>query len=57
MVTRSVNVELTCTREVCHVYYSVPAEALYLLRGVRCPTCKLGVLEERKAVLGESERR
>jgi hypothetical protein len=50
----SSNVELTCTRKVCHVLYSVPPEALGLLRGVRCPTCKLGILETRKDVLGEA---
>jgi len=39
------NVELTCTREVGHVYYSVPPEALPELRGIVCPTCHLGMLD------------
>lgn len=44
------NVEMTCTREVGHVYYSVPPEAVSLLVGVVCPTCHIGML----AVAAES---
>ena len=45
------NVELTCTREVCHVVYSVPEAGVGLLRGQTCPTCGVGVLDMREAVL------
>jgi hypothetical protein len=43
------NAELTCSRVICHVWYSVPPEALPLLVGCSCPTCGIGVLERRRA--------
>jgi len=42
------NVEMTCTREVCHVDYSIPPQPLPLLRGVTRPTCRKGQLELRR---------
>jgi uncharacterized protein CbrC (UPF0167 family) len=39
------NVELTCTREVGHVYYSVPPEAVEQLRGTLCPRCRRGMVD------------
>ena len=40
-------VELTCTREVCHVVLTVPARDVPLVLGTSCPQCHLGVLERR----------
>lgn len=41
------SVELTCTREVCHVVLTVPARDVPLVLGTSCPECHLGVLERR----------
>ena len=41
------SVELTCTREVCHVVLTVPARDVPLVLGTSCPQCHLGVLERR----------
>ena len=41
------SVELTCTREVCHVVLTVPARDVGLVLGSSCPHCHLGVLERR----------
>ena len=43
-------VELTCTREVCHVVYSVDEELVSLLLGENCPRCSVGTLELRELV-------
>jgi len=37
-------VELTCSREVCHVVYVIPRDELRELLGTTCPECRLGVL-------------
>ena len=39
------NVELACTREAAHGHYSVPPDALPYLRGMMCPTCRIGMLD------------
>ncbi len=44
-------VELTCTRAVCHVVYTVSIDLLPLLRGCTCPKCRRGVLEIRTQVV------
>jgi hypothetical protein len=44
------HVELTCTRDPCHVVYVVPADLVPLLRGCTCPKCGKGVLELRDLV-------
>jgi hypothetical protein len=43
-------VELTCTREPCHVVLTVPARDLRTFLGHTCPECHLGVLERRNLV-------
>jgi hypothetical protein len=42
------SVELTCTREIDHVVYVVPADLGALLVGQTCPKCNLGILELRE---------
>jgi hypothetical protein len=42
------SVELTCTREVCHVVLTVPVRDVPLVLGTSCPHCHLGVLERRE---------
>lgn len=46
-------VEVTCTREVCHVVITVPARDLRMFLGNSCPECHRGVLERREAVAPE----
>ena len=37
-------VEVTCSREVCHVVYAVDKNKAALVVGATCPDCKAGVL-------------
>jgi hypothetical protein len=46
-------VEVTCTREVCHVVLTVPVRELPLVLGSTCPQCHLGILERRDRVAPE----
>jgi hypothetical protein len=47
------HVELTCSREPCHVVYAIDRDLLPLLRGATCPDCGRGVLEARESVAPE----
>jgi hypothetical protein len=44
------HVNLTCSRDVCHVMYVVSADLVPLLRGCTCPKCGHGVLELRERI-------
>jgi hypothetical protein len=52
-VAPSDTTELTCSRAVCHVVYTVPVDLVPLLLGGTCPKCGRGVLELRERVAAE----
>jgi hypothetical protein len=53
MSTPAETVEVTCTREVCHVVLTIPVDELAEVRGSSCPVCHAGVLELRETLAPE----
>jgi hypothetical protein len=46
-------VELTCSRDVCHVVFVVAERDLPAVIGASCPDCHAGVLERRERLAPE----
>jgi hypothetical protein len=46
-------VEITCSRDVCHVVYVIPTGLVGVVRGATCPECNAGVLELRERAAPE----
>jgi hypothetical protein len=44
------SVEVTCSREVCHVVFVIAAPDVPRILGSTCPECHAGVLERREQV-------
>jgi hypothetical protein len=53
MLAPSDTADLTCSRAVCHVVYTVPVDLVPLLLGGTCPKCRRGVPELRERVAAE----